>query len=215
MTFYRIALLALLAALATLQGCFEAAVVGAAGAGVMSFEDRRTSGTQVEDEGIALRAANRINERFGERVHVNVTSFNRAALMTGEVADEKTKAELEKLVLAVPNVRSVANEVQVAGLSSLGSRSNDAFITSKVKARLLDSNKVNPIHVRVVTEASVVYLMGLLTEQEGNAAVEVARTTAGVRKVVRIIELCKASDEPCRPRPKPQGEEPKAKSASP
>jgi osmotically-inducible protein OsmY len=201
----RVLLLAGLPLVAALQGCIEAAVVGAAGAGVMSFEDRRTSGTQVEDEGIALRANNRIGEQFGEKVHVNVTAFNRAVLMTGEVPDAKAKADLEKLVLAVPNVRSVANEVQLAGLSSLASRSNDSFITSKVKARLLDSGKVNPIHVRVVTEASVVYLMGLLTDPEADAAVEVARTTGGVRKVVRIIELCKPTDEACRPRPKPAG----------
>jgi osmotically-inducible protein OsmY len=197
---YRLVCVALLALL--LQGC-ELALLGAAGgAAFTAFEDRRTSGTQIEDEGIELRAGNRIGERFGDKVHVNVTAFNRWVLLTGEAPTEAMRSDMEKLVLAVPNVRGAANEVQIAGISALGSRTNDSFITSKVKARFVDARRFNPVHVKVVTEAGVVYLMGVVTDKEANDAVEVARTTGGVRKVVKIFEYCKSTDEVCRPRAK-------------
>jgi osmotically-inducible protein OsmY len=203
---------ALLAAAALLQGC-GVAVVGAGGAAaIASYEDRRTSGTQIEDEGIELRTSNRISERFGDRVHVNVTSYNRVVLLTGEAPDERARGEIERIARAVPNVRSVTNEIQVAGVSTLGARTNDSFITSKVKARFVDARRFNPLHVKVVTEASVVYLMGIVTEREANEAVEVARTTGGVRKVVKIFEHCKPTDEVCRPRE--ERKEPARKPAS-
>lgn len=203
--------LAMLAALVPpLAGC-ELAVIGAGGAAaVMAIEDRRTSGTQIDDEGVELRIANRINERFGDKAHINVTSFNRSVLLTGEAPDARARAEIEKLAQAVPNVRSVTNDIQVAGASTLGARTNDSFVTSKVKARFLDAGRFNPLHVKVVTEAGVVYLMGIVTEKEAADAVDVARTTAGVRKVVRIFEYCKPTDDACRPRAKPAA----AKSAS-
>jgi osmotically-inducible protein OsmY len=189
-----------------LQGC-EVALIGAGGAAaVTAFEDRRTAGTQIEDEGIELRVGNRISERFGDKVHVNASAFNRWVLLTGEAPDEAARGEIEKIALAVPNARGVSNEVQVAGVSSLGARANDSFITSKVKARFVDSRKFSPVHVKVVTEASVVYLMGVVTDKEADDAVEVARTTGGVRKVVKIFEYCKATDEVCRPRPKAPAE---------
>lgn len=193
------ALLAVLGASALLQGCLEMAVVGA-GAGVVSAVDRRTTGTQIEDEGIELRVANRIGERFGDRAHVNVTTFNRSVLLTGEVPDAAAKGEVERIARGVPNVRSVTNEVQVAGVSAYSARASDSTITGKVKARFLDSNKFNPIHVKVVTEAGVVYLLGLVTDKEAADATEIARTTSGVRKVVKVLEYCKATDEACRPR---------------
>lgn len=193
------ALLAVLGASALLQGCLEMAVVGA-GAGVVSAVDRRTTGTQIEDEGIELRVANRIGERFGDRAHVNVTTFNRSVLLTGEVPDVAAKGEVERIARGVPNVRSVTNEVQVAGVSAYSARASDSTITGKVKARFLDSNKFNPIHVKVVTEAGVVYLLGLVTDKEAADATEIARTTSGVRKVVKVLEYCKATDEACRPR---------------
>ncbi len=171
-----------------LTGCFGAAVVGA-GAGVLLVSDRRASETYITDEGIEMRASSRIGEKFGERVHVNVTSYNRTALLTGEVPDEATKIEVEKLVSKVPNIKSISNELQVAGISSLGARSNDAYITSKVKARFIDANQFIPNHVKVVTEAGVVYLLGLATKYEAEAAVEIARTTGGVSKVVRVMEI--------------------------
>ena len=182
-----------------LQGCIEMAVVGA-GAAVMSAVDRRTTGVQVDDEGIELRATNRISERFGDKVHVNVTSYNRSVLVTGEVPDAQTRAEIEKIIIATPNARSVTNELQVATGTSLSSRANDARITGKVKARFLDANRFNPLLVKVVTESAVVYLMGIVTEAEANAAAEVARTTSGVRKVVKVFDYCKPADPACAPR---------------
>lgn len=189
-----------LAALA-LQGCIEMAVIGA-GAAVASSVDRRTTGAQIDDEGIELRATNRVSERFGDRVHVNITSFNRSVLVTGEVPDAGAKAEIEKIINATPNVRSVTNDLQVAGNASLTSRASDATVTGKVKARFLDANKFNPLLVKVVTEASVVYLMGIVTEAEATAAVDVARTTGGVRKVVKVFEYCKPTDAMCAPKAK-------------
>jgi osmotically-inducible protein OsmY len=194
-------LAALVLASIMLQGC-ELAVIGAVGGGAYSaFEDRRSSGTRIDDEAIEIRASSRIDERFGDKAHVNITAFNGTVLATGEVPSEQARAEVEKIVAGVPNVRAVTNEVQVGAPSSLGARTNDAFITSKIKARFLDGKKFNPIHVKVVTEAGVVYLFGVVTEKEAEAAVEIARTTGGVRKVVKIFEYCKPEDEACRPRP--------------
>jgi osmotically-inducible protein OsmY len=186
-------------ALPLAQGCVEMAVVGA-GVAVATAEDRRTTATQLEDRGIQLRASNRIDDRFGERVHVNVTVFNRFVLLTGEVADEAARQESEALARGVPGVQGVSNDLQVAGQSSMTSRSNDTLITSSVKTRFADANRFNVFHVKVVTEAAVVYLMGIVTEQEAADAVEIARTTSGVRKVVKMFEYCKPDDEVCRPR---------------
>jgi len=188
-------------AILALPGCIEMAAVGV-GAGVVSAVDRRTTGAQVDDEGIELRSNNRIGERFGERVHVNVTSFNRSVLLTGEAPDAKTKDEIEKIVALVPNARAVTNELTITTNSTLSNRANDAGITGKVKARFLDAGKFNPLHVKVVTERSVVYLLGVVTEQEAADAVEVARTTGGVRKVVKIFDYCKPTDAACTPRAK-------------
>lgn len=181
-----------------LQGC-ELALLGGGAAAISAFEDRRTSGTLIDDEGIEIRVRRGVRENFGENTHVNVTSFNRSVLLTGEVPSEAARAEVEKIVLANANVRNVTNELQIAGVSSLATRANDSLITSKVKARLLDSNKVNPVHIKVVTESGVVYLLGLVSESEATDAVEVARTTGGVIKVVKIFEYCKPGDVVCKP----------------
>jgi len=191
----------------SLQGCIEMAVVGA-GTAALSFADRRTTGVQVDDEGIELRATNRVSERFGDKVHVNITSFNRSVLITGEVPNETAKSEIEKIVTGTNNVRSVTNDLKVASGTSLSSRAGDATITGKVKARFVDANRFNVFQVKVVTEDSVVYLMGIVTEAEAAAAVEVARTTSGVRKVVKVFEYCKPTDAICAPS-KPKAEEPK------
>ena len=198
---------------ALLQGCMPLAMVGA-GAAVVAFEDRRTSGAQIEDTSIELRTGNRIDDRYGDKAHVNVTSYNRYVLLTGEVTDEAARAEIEKIARGVPNVLGVTNDVQIAGISSMGSRSNDTYLTSKVKTRFLDSGKFNAIHVKVVTEAGVVYLIGMVTPKEAEDAVELARTTGGVRKVVKMFEYCKPEDEACRPRPEPSGSKPAAKPSS-
>jgi osmotically-inducible protein OsmY len=171
-----------------LQGCFPVVAAGAGGA-VLSALDRRTSGTQVEDEGIELRAGARLREKLGNRANVSVTSYNRNVLLTGQVADAATRSEAETIVGGVPNVRGISNETEIAGVSSLTQRSSDAVITSKVKARVLDSQRVSANHVKVVTETSKVYLMGLLTESEAQAAKDVAASTSGVSKVVAIFEI--------------------------
>jgi osmotically-inducible protein OsmY len=183
-----------------LQGC-ELAILGAAGSAAYSIaEDRRTSGTQFDDETIQPRAQSRVSDRFGDKVHLTVMSFNRAVLLTGEAPDEATRQEIGKIVLAVPAVRAVTNELQIAAPTPRASRINDEFITFKVKGRFINSGKVSPVHAKIVTEAGVVYLMGLVTEQEAEDAVEVARNTDGVRKVVKIFEYCKPTDELCRPK---------------
>ncbi len=180
------ALLAIL--LPALSGCVPVAAVGV-GTGALVIADRRIAETYLADEGIEIRAANRIGEKFGDKVHVDVTSYNRMALLTGEVPDAATRAEVEKVVAAVPNVKAVTNELQVAAISTLGNRSNDTYITSKVKARFIDANKFAANHVKVVTEAGVVYLLGIVTQREADAAVDIARTTGGVLKVVKIFEI--------------------------
>ncbi len=210
----RILLPAALLAAALLQGCAPMVMVGA-GAAVMSYEDRRTTGAQVDDQTIELRAGNRIDDRFGSRVHVNVTSYNRYVLLTGEVPDEAARSEIEKGVRGVTNVLGVTNDLQVAGVSSATSRSNDTFLTTSVKTRFLNSDKFNAIHVKVVTEASVVYLLGVVTEQEATDAVELARTTSGVRKVVKMFEYCKPTDAICAPRPPSKPAEQRPPRASP
>lgn len=191
---------ALIATALVLQGC-ELAVLGAAtGVAYSIAEDRRSSGVQYDDESIQLRAGSRIGDRFGDKVHITVTSFNRMALLTGEAPDDGMRAQIGKIVEGVPNVRAITNEVQVSIPTPRASRINDEFITSKVKGRLI--GKANPVYIKVVTEAGVVYLMGLVSEQEAADAVEIARTTSGVRKVVKIFEYCKAGEEMCRPHPK-------------
>jgi len=184
-----LAALLIAAALApSLSGCVPAAAVGV-GAGALMITDRRHAETYLADEGIEIRAVNRINEKLGDRGHVNVTSFNRMALLTGEVPDAAARSEVEKIVSGVPNVRTITNELQIAGPSSFGARSNDTYVTSKVKARFVDHNKFTVSHVKVVTEAGTVYLLGQVTQREADAAVDIARTTGGVQKVVRVFEI--------------------------
>jgi len=202
-----IVLLALLSALG-LQGCVGVAVVGA-GSAAVSAMDRRTTGVQIEDERIELVSSNRYGEKFGDKAHINITSYNRNVLLTGEVADAAARNEVEKIVRGVPNVRGITNDLQVGPLATLSSRASDAGTTGKVKARFVDAGKFNAVHVKVVTEASVVYLLGIVTEAEAGDAVEVARTTGGVRKVVKVFEYCKPTDPACAPRDKPKAEEPK------
>jgi osmotically-inducible protein OsmY len=213
----RLALLLLVATVTPLlAGCFGAAAVGV-GAGALMIGDRRLTETYLADEGIEIRAANRIAERFGDRAHVNVTSYNRAVLLTGEVPDAAAKAEAEKIAAGVPNVKAISNEIEVAGVSSLSARGNDAFITSKVKGRFLDASQFSVNHVKVVTENGVVYLLGVVAKREADAAVEVARTTGGVKKVVRVFEIVaeaeiKRLDQPAGT-PAPVGGQPAAKPA--
>lgn len=201
---------ALLAAL-WLSGCAPVLVGAAAGGALSMSEDRRSSGAQLDDQSIEWRSSSRIGERFGSKAHINVTSYNRAVLLTGEVVDERMRTDADALVRSVPSVHGTTNEVVVAEPTSLGSRTTDSYITSKIKTRFLDAAKFNALHVKVVTEAGVVYLLGVVTEKEAEDAVEISRTTGGVRKVVKMFEYCKPSDEVCRP-PQPQ---PPAKAGRP
>ena len=179
--------------LPALQGCVPAVATGV-GAGALMIVDRRPGETYLADEAIEIRSLNRINEKFGDKVHVNVTSYNMKVLLTGEVPDAGIKADLEKAIAGVANVKGITNEVQIAGISSFSARSNDTYITSKVKARFIDANKFQVNHVKVVTEAGAVYLLGLVTRKEGDDAAEIARTTAGVKKVVRVFEYIEFKD---------------------
>jgi len=187
-----LALLALLGLAPLLQGCVEMAVVGA-GAAALASDDRRSIGAQTEDKEIGVRGESRVNERFGDKVHINVTSYNRNVLLTGEAPDAATKAQIEKILREIPNVRGVVNEIQIAGVSSYSARGNDSYLTSKVKARFVDNGGNFSVNqVKVVTENGVVYLLGLVTRKEAEAAVEIARTTGGVQKVVRVFEYVEA-----------------------
>lgn len=184
-------LCSLLAAAALAAGLAACAplVVGGAVVGTMMAVDRRTTGTQVEDEGIELRSANRLSELLGDRGHVNVTSFNRQVLLTGEVPSAQDRQRVEQVVLGVENVRSVVNDLAVMPPTSLGQRSNDTFITGKVRASLVDAKDLSASAFKVVTERNVVYLMGRVTQREAQRATEIARGVSGVSKVVRVFEM--------------------------
>ncbi|MGZ5103086.1 MAG: BON domain-containing protein [Usitatibacter sp.] len=182
-----LALFLVAAAVPALQGCVPIAVTGAAVGGALMVGDRRTAGTYIEDEEIEWKVVGRLREGFNG-AHVNATSYNRRVLLTGEAPDEDAKKRIEEAVRGIQNVKEVTNELQVAGASSLASRGNDALVTSNVKARMVNNGKFSPQHVKVVTEAGVVYLMGIVSQQEGDAAVEIARTTSGVSRVVKVFE---------------------------
>ena len=184
----RIAPLLVLALLVpVMQGCVPV-IAGGIAAGALSADDRRTLGAQTEDKSIILKAEGRISERFGNRANVNVTSFNRKVLLTGEVPDVAAKIDAERIAGGVENVASIVNELQVAGVSSIGARTNDAILTGKVKGNFVDDKDVLANAFKVVTEGGVVYLMGLVTREEGDRAAQVAARTSGVKQVVKVFE---------------------------
>lgn len=164
-------------------------IVGGAVVGSVMAVDRRTAGTQIEDEGIELRAANRIRETLGDRVHVNVTSYNRQALLTGEVPNAQDRQTVEQIVSQVENTRSVVNDLAVMPSTTLSQRSNDTFITGKVRASLVDARDISANAFKVVTERGTVYLMGRVSQREATRATEIARGVSGVTKVVRVFEI--------------------------
>jgi len=180
--------LALVAGVAGLSGCFPL-MLGGAVTTVMVASDRRTSGTVLEDNGIQLKASNRISDSLGERGHVNVTAYSRQVLLTGEVPSEQDKQLVEKIAANVDNVRSVLNELAVIGNSTLGQRSSDALVTSRVKANLVDAKDLYANAFKVTTERGTVYLMGRVTKREADRATEVVTATSGVQKLVRILEF--------------------------
>jgi len=173
----------------SLAGCIAPLVMGGAFAGgVLLATDRRTSGAQVEDQGIELRTSSRLTDALGERAHINVTSYNRQVLLTGEVPSESDKATAEQVASKVDNVKSVVNELGVLGNTSLSSRSSDTLITSRVKAALLDDKEVYGNAFKIVTERGAVYMMGRVTKREGDQETAIVRGQSGVLKVVRVLE---------------------------
>jgi len=186
----------LLASAVLLQACAEALIVGGVAAGVVLAADRRQAEVMFSDQRIEFSASSKVDDALKGQGHVNVTSYNYTVLLTGEVPTAQAKADAEKAITQVPNVKTVVNELQIAGTSSAASRSNDAYITSKVKSNFLGNGKFKATDIKVITEASVVYLLGLVTREEADAATEVARGTGGVQKVVRVFEYVTPSPPP-------------------
>ena len=174
-------------AVPALQGCFPVVATGVA-VGVLATVDRRSVGTQTEDETIEWKAGSRLDQ-YGKEAHINVTSYNRKLLITGEAINEETRDKIGELARGVDNVQQVWNEMTIGPASSLSNRSNDYYITSKVKARFVDGQKFSPQHVKVVTERGTVFLLGIVNEREAQAAIQLTRTTEGVRKVVNLLEV--------------------------
>ena len=180
---------ALVLVAAQLAGCAPLLVGGAMVGGTMVAIDRRTTGTQVDDQSIEVKAANRVKEAVGDRAHVNVTSYNRTVLLTGEAINDADKASIEQAVQRIENVRSTVNEVAVTIPSAMSTRSNDALLTGKVKATFIDAKDLQVNAFKVVTERGNVYLMGRVTEREATRATDLARTVSGVQKVVRVFDI--------------------------
>jgi len=171
-----------------LQSCAPVLIGAGVGAGVMMADDRRTSAAILEDQTIEIKIRGRVDEKYGEQVHANITSFNRFVLLTGEAPTEEIKQDLSIVALEVQNVRNVQNEVVVAGNSSFTSRSSDSLLTSLVKGRLTQNENVSANHVKVVTENSTVFLMGLVTRAEAESAAQTAATSNGAQRVVKLFE---------------------------
>lgn len=185
----RIGAAALLGAIVATQlsGCFPLAAAGIA-AGTLAATDRRTLGAQADDTAISLKAESRIRDRYGNRAHINVNSYNRKVLLTGEVPDAAARVEVESIVAAVENVTSTVNETVVAPITPMSARANDTLITGQVKAAFVDAKDLFANSIKVVTERNVVYLMGRVTQREGNRAGDITRTLRGVQKVVKVFD---------------------------
>jgi len=183
------ATLAIATTLSSLSGCAAIVVGGAVVGGTLMATDRRSSGTQVDDQTIELKAGGRIKEAIGDRGHINVTSYNRIALITGEVPTEADKVAVEQAIARIDNVRSTVNELMVGFSSSLTARSNDTLVSTKVKATLVDAGDVSAGAFKIVTERNIVYLMGRVTEAEASRAVDLTSRISGVQKVVRVFEI--------------------------
>ena len=182
---------AALSALTAVGGCVPVMVAGGIAVGATVATDRRSTGTQVDDEVIEDKASLAVQEKYKGDVHVNVTSYNGIVLLTGEVPTEQVRTDVEQIVRSNPKVRAVQDELVVGPVTDLNSRSNDSVITSKVKARFVETNRFQINHVKVVTERGVVYLMGIVTREEGDAAAQIASTTEGVQRVVKVFEYVK------------------------
>ena len=177
-----------------LSACVPAVIVAGAAVGVVSYHDRRSTGTQADDETTEWRARNRLPTIWRERGNVNFTAYNRRVLVSGEVPDERAKDEIGALAAALDGVQKVHNELRIGPVSTVGERADDVLLSSRIKARLLDQKVVSSNHVKPVSERGVVFLMGIVSEAEAQAAIDVVRTTAGVVKVVNLFEILPASD---------------------
>ena len=184
-----VAVLSLAAAAATLSACAPLAVGGAALTGAMVVGDRRSSGAQLDDQGIELRAANRLRDQMGTRARINVTSYNRRLLLTGEVGNANDKALAETVGKQVDNVLVVYNELGIANSPTFTEKAEDSLLTGKVKAGLLDTKQISANSFKVVSERGTVFLMGRVTQREADTATQVARTTKGAQRVVRVLEI--------------------------
>ncbi len=183
------ALLAALVAATTLGACAPLLLGGAIVGSSLVATDRRTSGTQVDDQAIELKSIRKVNDTIGDRGSVSVTSYNRVVLLTGTVLAEADKAAVERAAAGIENVKSVVNEIAVGTAASFGNRSNDTLLTSKVKASFVDAKDVQVNAYKVITERGIVYLMGRVTEREAMRASDIARGVSGVQKVVRVFEV--------------------------
>ena len=188
-----LALVLLGSALGTLTACFPLAVGGAVVGGMVAA-DRRTAGSVLEDEGIELRSASRIREAIGDRGHINVTSYHRQVLLTGEVASAQDKQLAEQIVAGVDNVRNIVNELAILGNSTLQQRSSDSVVTGRVIGGLLDANDLSTKAFKITTERGVTYVMGRVTAREAKRATEIISGTTGVQRVVRILETISEED---------------------
>jgi osmotically-inducible protein OsmY len=179
-----------LGAAAALSGCIPAMILGGAAATAVAISDRRQPEVLLGDKRIEYAVSGRIDDALRDQAHINATSYNYTVLLTGEAYTPELKAQAEKIATEVPQVKNVVNEIDIAGRSSLASRSNDSLITTKVKANLISDagKRYEPEQVKIVTERGVVYLLGLVTREEADAITDVVRSTAGVQKVVRVFE---------------------------
>jgi osmotically-inducible protein OsmY len=190
------------ALLSSLSGCVGM-LVGGAVMGAVATADRRTLGAQTEDKSVTVKAELRVPKVAGPDAHVNIASFNRKVLLTGEVGNEAAKAAVEREVRTIDGVQSVANELEISGPSSYTARSSDALITTKVKASLVDMKTISASSFKVVTERGIVYLMGRVTEREGQLAADIARGVSGVQKVIKIFEYISEDELRTMQPPKP------------
>ncbi len=177
-------------------------VIGGVMTTAMVASDRRTSGAQLEDQGIELRAASRLRDVVGDRGNASVTSYNRQVLITGEVGTAQDKALAEQTIAGVENVRSIVNELGVMGATSLTQRPADALVTGRIKATMIDARDVPANAFKVVTTRGTVYLMGRVTQNEADRATIIARNTQGVQRVVRLLEII-TPEELARLQPQP------------
>jgi osmotically-inducible protein OsmY len=178
----------------SMTACVPLAVGGAMMGGALVATDRRTSAAQLEDEGIMLRSNSRLRAALSDAGHVNVTSYNRQVLLTGEVSSEQEKKMVEDTVSRVDNVQKIISELDIMEVTSLRQRSSDVLITGRIRASLVDAKDVFANAFKVVTERGTTYLMGRVTQREADRATEIARSTPGVQKVVRIFEIISEED---------------------